>query len=88
MSDYFVVQNVINERIEKVQKVKGKETPFRCVFKSRYGHSYTYHETLEDAEKETDMSCGYDIYGRGWTHNNKKLRIEKQGPRGGWSKTK
>lgn len=88
MADYFMVQDVINERTEKIEKVKGKNTPYRCVFRSKHGLSYTYHETLQDAKQATDRSCGYNIYGQGWVYQNKKLRIEKRGPRDGWSKVK
>lgn len=83
---YFAVEDVIAKNREQYEKVNDKETPFRCVFKSRYGWSYTYHETYEDALSAENSSCGYDVMGNAWTSRNKKLRIEKKGPRGGWSK--
>lgn len=82
----MMIEDNLQKIREQTDSVRGKETPFRCVFKTRHGWSYTYHETYEDALKHEHSSCGYSPFGSAWVQRAKKTRIEKEGPRGGWKK--
>jgi hypothetical protein len=88
MNSYMDICEVLQEQERHFEKVKGKKTPFRCVFKGRYGYTFTYHETYDDAVSARWTSCGYTAFGVAWTAPARKLRIEVQGPRGGWKKYK
>lgn len=85
--NFHAINREMDRRRTHEESVKGKETPFRCVFKTRHGWAYTYHETYEDAELSEHTACGYSI-GGSWLQRAKKTRIEKEGPRGGWKKYK
>lgn len=85
-NDFLAIESELQKRRAQHEKVRGKETPFRCVFKTQCGWAYTYHENYEDADNAEYNSAHYNIMGRGYLSRGKKLKIETQGPRGGWKK--
>ena len=84
-NDYFVVEEVIQERSRQLESVRGKNTPFRVEFRYRRGtKSWRYFEDIESAKLATDRRAGYGVTGHAYIEHPLSQVIQLRGPSGGW----
>lgn len=84
---FLSIEDELQKRREQQESVKGKETPFRVVFRFKGGSShYQYFETYEATLTAEDSICRYSPWGHAIIERPTSRQIQIRGPRGGWKK--